>query len=164
MRSNNSPPSILEVEICHRCVSTWNMRMGNFGITTYNSKTQIILEPSSYASYNWIIRGWCKPLMISISRSIFRRSSLHVTLTYLAANRKFVAFSVHTNTVPNVPLFKSNDQNKVSFQWLKSVNNKKNATNSLGTSHSNDWRESAGGRKVIDAVMIYLPSSFFEMS
>lgn len=78
--------------------------------STYNSKTQIIVEPSSYASYNWIILGWCNPLMISISRSILRRSSLHVTLTNFAASWRPVVFSLHKYTVPYVPLSHARDE------------------------------------------------------
>lgn len=71
---------------------------------TYSSKTQVIVEPSSNASYNCIILGLCNPLIISISRSIFRRSSLHVHLTNFAANFRPVLFSAQMYTVPQVPL------------------------------------------------------------
>lgn len=90
---------------------------------TYSSSTHVIVVPSSKASYNWMMRGLCKPLIISISRSIFRRSSLHVHLTNLAAKRKPVVFSLHVYTVPYVPLFifafkKENNGKSFSFRYF----------------------------------------------
>lgn len=129
-RSKSSPPSMLcrETKKQSRAKEIYEYMLWDWIIDfrhwhTYSSSTHVIVVPSSKASYNWMMRGLCKPLIISISRSILRRSSLHVHLTNLAAKRKPVVFSLHVYTVPYVPLFifafkKENNGKSFSFRYF----------------------------------------------